>query len=127
MGADNTFGETNFNPDMEKIEFNGKEFKGSEGNFTLIEKGRDAIGVSVIRIDTDEEYTFADVYGSQANARLFAGSKNLLKAAIEAHEKLSMLVAIEAIRVTNNSDMISEHMKNHPTLLTLENAINECL
>lgn len=95
---------------MEKIEFNGKEFRGSEDDFFLKEHWFDLI--------TEKDH---------ANARLFAGSKNLLKAAIEAHSKLSMLLASEAGRYTNNPDLINDHLKSNPALSQLRNAINECL
>lgn len=71
---------------MEKLQFKGKEFKGSEGEFYAINyawridiQNEDHYG-GLNLLDVDE---IGDEY--ESNARLFANSKNLLRAAIEVY------------------------------------------
>ena len=70
---------------MEKLTFKGKEFKGSEGEFYITDYA------GYLCLSNGEYYGDADLLScedvsekiAQANARLFANSKNLLKAAID--------------------------------------------
>lgn len=80
---------------MEKIEFKGKEFKGTKGNFEISPSIPNSF-----EIINDEslptracEIPYNDDEG-KSNARLFANSKNLLKAAIEAHKIISGMASL---------------------------------
>lgn len=74
---------------MEKIEFKGKKFNGSEGEFFAINYAGRWIdiqdsnhygGINLLEADEAGDHAY------ESNARLFANSKNLLKAAIEVYK-----------------------------------------
>lgn len=72
---------------MEKIEFKGKVFKGSEGEFLLSPSSNGGI---ILDAQSGQPLQVLNV----SDAKLWANSKNLLKAAIEAHKIISGMASL---------------------------------
>lgn len=94
-----------------------KDFKGTQGEFEIVGNK-----IQVNPDDPLETSTIAMMFGSMAmdeniaNARLFANSKKVLEAAIE---------AANVLRVTSQADGVSSISK--AALSKLEQAINDSL
>ena len=115
---------------MEKLTFKGKEFKGSEGEWKIRDVDDADFNYEIGTSTVDAvALTYRDVglAKSHANAKLLCNSKNLLKAAIEAHEWVCTSLAFEASRITSDPDKIAEFIQNHPFRIKLETEILKSL
>lgn len=113
---------------------NMSDFKGTKGEFKInlddpakVVMYEKESSKRIALLYNEEKYVYLPKGQAEANARLFANSKNVLEAAIEAHEFVCMSLAFEAGRTTSDADKISEFIKEHPFRIKLEQAISDSL
>lgn len=105
-----------------------EDFKGTKGNFEV-----NGNKIQVNPNNPMETSTVCMLFGSpslpeaQANAKLFANSKNVLQAAIEARTELAKCLRYEAAKAASSFAQINDYVAEHPIYSKLDEVINASL